>query len=115
MAKGRSEPDGDRSPKESATEVWGLVRDYAKQETVDPLKGLVSYLKWGLVGVVLVAIGLVELIVALLRAVQTEAGGVLDGRWSFVPYVITLIVAGAVVYLSVKAISKGSGATRSDP
>ena len=108
MAKGRSEPDEDRSPKESATEVWGLVRDYAKQETLDPLKGLVSYLKWGLVGALLVAIGLVELILAVLRAVQAEGGGALDGRWSFVPYLVTLVVAGAAVYVSLKAISRGS-------
>lgn len=115
MAKGRSQPDEDRSPKESATEVWGLVRDYAKQETLDPLKGLVSYLKWGLVGALLVAIGLVELLLAVLRAVQAEGGDALDGRWSFVPYLVTLVVAGAAVYLSLKAISRGADSRRSDP
>lgn len=115
MAKGRSEPDEDRSPKESATEVWGLVRDYAKQETLDPLKGLVAYLKWGLVGALLVAIGLVELLLAVLRAVQAEGGDALDGRWSFVPYLVTLVVAGAAVYVSLKAISRGSDARRSEP
>jgi hypothetical protein len=114
VATGRSEPDQDRSPKESATEVWALVRDYAKQETVEPLKGLVTYLKWGLVGAVLVSIGLVELILAVLRAVQAEGGGALDGRWSVVPYLVTLVVSGAAVYVSLKAITRGSDTGRSE-
>ena len=90
MAKGRPDAHDDRSAKESATEVWGLVRDYAKQETVEPLKGLVTYLKWGVVGSLVLAIGIIELVLAVLRAVQAEGGGTLDGRWSWVPYVVTL-------------------------
>lgn len=110
MARDRSQPDEDRSAKESATEVWGLVRDYAKQETIDPLKGLVSYLKWGLIGSLLLAIGIVELVIALLRAIQAEGGGTLDGRWSFVPYVVTLVVASIVLVVALKAIKKDPAA-----
>lgn len=108
MANGPSDADEDRGPKESATEVFGLVRDYAQQETVEPLKGLVRYLKWGLIGSLLVAIGVVELVVAILRAVQSEGGTVLDGRWSFVPYIVTLVVAAVVLLLAKRAISQGS-------
>lgn len=89
------------SPKESATEVWGLVRDYAKQETVDPLKGLIGYVKWGLAAALLLSIGIIELTIAILRLVQAEAPGVFDGRWSFAPYLITLVVS-VVVLLWVK-------------
>lgn len=95
----------DRSPKESANEVWSLVRDYAKQETVEPLKGLLAYAKWGLLGALLVGIGIVELMIAVLRGVQVEAGGVVDGRWSFVPYLVTLLVAGVVLLRTRQAMT----------
>ncbi len=101
----RTTADRDRSPKESATEVWGLVRDYAKQETVDPLKGLVSFAKWGLIGSVLVGIGVIELVIVVLRLAQAEGGTVLDSRWSFVPYLITLVVATVVLLLTKRAMS----------
>ena len=108
--------DGGSGPKETVTEVWTLVRDYAKQETVDPLKGLLGFTKWGLAGAVLIGIGVIELLVAVLRVTQTEAGaecttepgapcadGLLDGRWSFVPYVVTLVVVAVVVWLMRRA------------
>ena len=105
MPRSDSAKGGDRSPKESANEVWGLVRDYAKQETLDPLKGLANFAKWGLIGSALVGIGVVELTLAVLRAAQVETGDVFDGRWSFVPYLITLAVAGIVLLLTKRAMT----------
>lgn len=99
------------SPKESATEVFGLVRDYAKQETVDPLKGLLGYVKWGLIGALLLGIGVIELVVAVLRLAQSEGSGVFDGRLSFVPYVITLAVATVVLLLAKRGMSSKKSPT----
>lgn len=92
------------NPKESANEVWTLVRDYAKQETVDPLKGLVGFLKWGVPGALLIGLGVIQLLVACLRAFQAEGPGVFDGGWSFVPYVAALILAAVVLAVTVKAM-----------
>ena len=33
-------------------EIWGLVRDYAKQETVDPLRSIGRFLAYGLPGAI---------------------------------------------------------------
>ena len=110
MAKGQNAKGGDdRSPKESATEVWGLVRDYAKQETVDPLKGLVTFAKWGLIGSLLVGIGVIELVIAVLRVVQVEGGGAVDGRWSFIPYLVTLVLAGGVLLWTKQRLTARKG------
>jgi hypothetical protein len=103
--------DGGGSPKEQATEVWSLVRDYAKQETVDPLKRLLGFVKWGLVGAIVLGIGLVELTVALLRALQAEGADVFDGNWSVVPYLATLVVALVVLYLIVRAMTSKTSPT----
>ncbi|HYI62615.1 MAG TPA: hypothetical protein VEW93_12520 [Acidimicrobiales bacterium] len=110
MATSDKAQGGDRSPKESATEIWALVRDYAKQETLDPLKGLLAFAKWGLIGSVLVGIGVIELTVAVLRAVQAEGGDAVDGRVSPVPYLVTLVVAGVVLLLTRRAMT-----SRQDP
>ena len=101
----------ERSPKESATEVWTLVRDYAKQETLDPVKGLLNFAKWGLVGSLLVGIGVVELLVAVLRMAQVETDDWLDGRLSPVPYIITLVVTGIVLLLTKRAMTSRKAVT----
>lgn len=105
MANSSRVRGGDHSPKESAAEIWTLVRDYAKQETLDPLKGLVNFIKWGLLGSLLVGIGVIELTVAVLRGVQAEGGDALDGWVSPVPYLVTLVVAGIVLLLTRRAMT----------
>lgn len=102
---------GDSSPKESATEVFGLVKDYAKQETLDPIKGLLTFAKWGLIGSLLVGIGVIELTVAVLRVTQVETDTWLDGRWSFVPYSTTLVLALVVLVFTKRAMSSKKSPT----
>ena len=103
------------SPKESASEVFTLVRDYAKQETVDPLKGLLGYVKRALPGALLVALGVIELMVFVLRLAQAEGSGVFDGRWSWAPYGITLIVATIVLLMAKRGMSSKKSPTAGAP
>ena len=80
---------------EVATELWGLTKDYARQETVEPLKGVGRYL--GLRGrraLLSAASGVILLLLAGLRALQTETGTHLHRQLSWVPYLIVLVVAG---------------------
>jgi hypothetical protein len=102
---------GGASPKESATEVFGLVRDYAKQETVDPLKGLLTYVKKAFPGALLVGLGVIELMVAVLRVSQSEGSDIFDGRWSFAPYLITLAVSLIVLVLCKRGMSSKKSPT----
>jgi hypothetical protein len=81
-------------------ETYELVRDYAKQETVGPLRGAWRWLGFGLVAAFFMALGIVILLVAVLRLTQdlvlyTWWPDKADGL-SFVPYLVTLLV-GAVV------------------
>ena len=88
-------------------EIVGLVRAYAEQETIGPLKGLGRYVALGAVGSTLIGIGVILLALSLLRVLQTETGDVFAGNWSWVPYLIVLVVIGAVFALAVSAISRG--------
>lgn len=85
-----------------------LLVGYAKQETVDPIKGLGRFVGYGIGAMLLIGIGAIELTIALLRLLQTETGSPLTGHWSWVPYLITLLVASGVAYASIKAIGRTS-------
>lgn len=89
-----------------ATELWELVVAYLKQETVEPIKELGRYLKFGLMGGVLIALGLPLLDLALLRALQSETGEHLTGNWSWVPYVAALTLSAVFAGLAVWGMSR---------
>ena len=67
------EPESKSMP-EVANELWGLTKDYARQETIDPLKGVGRYLAYGAAGALLGSLGVILLMLSLLRALQTETG-----------------------------------------
>ena len=92
----RSAKANDKSMPTLAGELYDLVRAYAKQETLEPIKGLGRYAAFGVVGSVLVGIGVVLLAVGVLRVLQTETGDTFDGGWSWVPYVLTLLACALV-------------------
>jgi hypothetical protein len=89
---------------QTARELWQLVVAYFKQETIEPLKGLLRFLLWGTIGSFCLGIGAVLLLIGLLRVLQTETGDALDGTLSFLPYVIVLVVAGIIAGLSASRI-----------
>jgi hypothetical protein len=95
-----------KSIPEVASEMWALTKDYARQETIDPLKGVGRYVAYGLGGAFLGAFGVSLLLLALLRALQTETGSTFTGNLSWIPYLIVLAVGGALIALAVSRIQK---------
>jgi hypothetical protein len=85
-------------------ELKDLVVAYAKQETIEPIKGLGKFIAMGVAGSFMLSIGLVLLVLALLRALQTETGDTLDRNLSWVPYLITLVACAVVAALAARAI-----------
>ena len=96
----------DKALPAQAAELWDLVRAYAKQETVEPIKGLARYAAFGVAGSVLLALGLLLLLLGGLRALQTETGDTFDGSWSWAPYLIALAGAGLVIALVLRGTRK---------
>lgn len=99
-----SSPDAKRTT-DTITDLKTMVVDYAKQETIEPLKGLRRYLGYGIGGSVLVSLGLVLLGFAGLRALQTETGTTFAGNWSFAPYFIVLAGLALIIALLARAIT----------
>ncbi|GDX14837.1 MAG: hypothetical protein ACO28X_02325 [Ilumatobacteraceae bacterium] len=81
-------------------ETYELVRDYAKQETIGPLRGAGRWLAFGLMATFFLSVGIVICLIGVLRLSQDLVLNVwfprrADGL-SFVPYLLTLVVGVAV-------------------
>jgi hypothetical protein len=84
-------------------ELQELVVAYAKQETVEPLKGIARYAGFGIAGALLVGIGVAFLSVGMLRALQSLHGWAVHGNWSWVPYlavVIALVLLASGIWVT---------------
>ncbi|MGH9263102.1 MAG: hypothetical protein ACRD1D_00280 [Acidimicrobiales bacterium] len=102
--------DGKRKDKSlpgEAQELFQLVVGYAKQETLGPVRNLGRYLGFGMAGALLGSVGTVLLLLGGLRLLQTETGDAFDGRLTWVPYVLVLIVSGGIAAGALKARTRG--------
>ncbi len=88
-------------------ELFEFVKTYARQETLGPIKGAGRWLGYGAIGALLLGVGLMMLLLGLLRVLQTETDA-FDGSWSWVPYAIVLVAAGAIVALSFSRINRAT-------
>lgn len=93
-----------KSVPQVAGELWTLTKDYARQETLDPLKGVGRYLAYGFAGAVLCSIGVVLLLLSLLRALQDHT--TLTGQLSWLQYLIVLAAGVVLIGLAVSRIRK---------
>lgn len=101
---------GDRTKPDDAdlptlvSELWDLLLRYAKQETLDPIKALGRYIKWGAAGAILLALGVPLLLLGGLRAAQEELSPHLDGTLSWVPYVMVIVACAVIIALLTRGI-----------
>jgi hypothetical protein len=87
--------------------VVELVKDYAQQETLGPIKGAGKWLAMGAAGAALLGAGCVFLILGVLRMVQNEFGKSFRGSWvTMVPYAIALVATIIVMTFAAWRISK---------
>jgi hypothetical protein len=96
----------DRGISQVAMELKDLTVEYAKQETVEPLKLLGRYVGLGVAGSVLMGVGLVLLTIAGVRALQVETGTALTGNWSWVPYLAAVVFLAILMLIFAKLISR---------
>jgi hypothetical protein len=82
------------TPQQTVRELQELVIAYAKQETVEPLRGMARYIGFGLAGAVLMGSGVSFLAIGALRAMQSNRGWAVNGNWSWVPYLAVVLALG---------------------
>ena len=103
------------NPQQDVRELKDLVVAYAKQETIEPLKGLGRYVGYGIAGALLIGTGVCFLAIGLLRALQGNRGWLVNGNWSWVPYLVVVILLFVVAALAWVARSKRSDKSTRSP
>ena len=89
-------------------DVLDLVVSYAKQETIEPLRGALRWILWGLVSMAFICTGLVFLVLGVVRASQDVLGESFQHSWSFVSYFVGVLACGIVVAFALSSIKKDS-------
>lgn len=89
------------------SEVLDLVRDYAKQETLTPLRGAGRWLALGSAGAIFLGLGLTLVLLGILRLLQTETSA-FAGAFSWVPYVIVLVVCLVLASMSLARVKRAT-------
>ena len=104
----------DKSLPTQIGELWRLVLAYFRQETVEPVRNLGRFVFFGVAGSLLLGLGLVLLLLAALRALQTETGPHMRGHWSWLPYVIMLVVSLVLAGAAMAGWSKSRPSGKED-
>ncbi len=92
--------------KQGVADLLDLIKDYARQETTEPLKGAGRWIGFGLLGSALLMLGGISLTLALLRFLQEEGGSWMTGNLSWLPYLFTLLALAISIGLLAWRITK---------
>lgn len=85
-----------------------LVKTYAKQETLGPLKGAGRWLAFGAAGAFLLGLGLLLALLGALRFLQTKFDTTFDGAWSWVPYLIVVAAAAVILVIAISRVKQST-------
>lgn len=90
-------------------DVITLVKEYAQQETIGPLRGAARWLGYGVGGAVCLGFGGALIVLGVLRLLQNEFADTFDGQWmSLLPYLVALVLSLAIIGLAISRIMKPS-------
>jgi hypothetical protein len=107
--KDKKKADGELSS------VVQLVKDYARQETLGPLKGWGRYILFGVAGAMVLGLGIAVSMLGLLRMLQTETDWFDGPSTSILAYLITFGACIIVVGLAAWQIKRRTTLQRKEP
>jgi hypothetical protein len=103
---------------ETISELWELLVEYAKQQTVVPIKGVFRFIGFGAAAMFLFGFAFVLFSLAGLRFMQEKTDGHLSGNLSWIPYLVSLaiLLAGiGLAYTRIKPKRPTVVSSRPDP
>ena len=89
-------------------DLFDSVKQYARQETLEPIKGALRWVGVGSIAALSLGLALVFSALGVLRLSQDLGGKALDGSWSFLHYFITLCVVAVLVAVTFSRVSRRS-------
>jgi hypothetical protein len=113
MAPLRAGSESDKGGlRRSGDDAVSLTIAYVKQETLGALKGIWTFLAWGVAGSLVIAVGVFLALLGVLRLLQDETGTTLTGNWSWVPYLAVSVLGLAVAGMAAWRIKAGPAERR---
>lgn len=88
------------------SELYELVVQYLKSQTITPLKRIIRYISLGIAGALFMSVGLILLSIGFLRYLQTIS--VFDDTYTFAPYLIVSLADIAILGLLFVAMNNNS-------
>lgn len=73
-----------------------LVTAYVRERTVDPLRGILRFVVFGVAGSLVLGAGIVLMLVGVLRLLQDGTGTTFAHHLTWLPYLITAVIAVAL-------------------
>lgn len=104
----KPDPSKPMSSVDRVADVVETVKEYARQETVEPIRGAARWVGLGTIASLCLGIAMLYAALAVLRASQDLGGDALDGAWSFVHYLVTVVVLAVLVWAAVSRIGRSS-------
>ena len=108
MASSRFPSRPPRGPVDQVGDLFDSVKQYARQETLEPIKGAIRWVGVGSVAALSLGLALVFSALGILRLSQDLGGTTIDGSWSFLHYFITLCVVAILVAVTFSRVSRRS-------
>jgi hypothetical protein len=100
---------------DEVSDLLDTVKEYAKQETVGPLKGGVKAMVLGLIGVFCLGLGLIIMLIGLLRILQEETDAFHGDAMSTLPYLIVFFIAVVFIVGALALIKRINVSPREGP
>jgi hypothetical protein len=107
-----------KSFQQTLKELWDLLRTYAQQETIGPLKNLGRQLGMGIGGSLSFALGWFLVVLGIMRLLQTHSlPGI--GNWFMVHnwtiYILAVVLIALAALVTVREARKGHGLPVHEP
>ncbi len=102
----RPDPASGKQSNDQIGDLVQLVKDYARQETLGPLKGWGRYLAFGAMGALILGLGLAVTLLGLLRLLQTETDAFAGPNTSILAYLVTMVACFVVIGLALWQIKR---------
>jgi hypothetical protein len=106
MASSRITSRSPKGPVDQVGDLFDSVKQYARQETLEPIRGAIRWVGVGSVAALSLGLALIFSALGILRLSQDLGGTVLDGSWSFLHYFITLCVVTILVAVTFSRVSR---------
>ncbi len=95
-----------KDPK-STSQIFDSLLTYVKTETLRPIRGAGRWIGFGFVAAISLSIGIVLGALGILRMAQSLMN-IDSGSWSWLNYVVTLVVCVVVFVVTISRIRKGT-------